>query len=135
MDTHYRWPQCDTSTECLHCKNNRLLSSKCFLSKTSSIHCFPHSKNYAKNDRVGTCRLKTGFKQVLLTCGWRGTSGPSCSKLMTLLVNDSLKFTSSDMQICWNFLLKKCAMQKLLTFFQQKISEYCTQNPLKQLMK
>ena len=27
-------------------------------------------------------------------------SGPSCSKLMTSLVNDSLKFTSSDMQIC-----------------------------------
>ena len=32
-----------------------------------------------------------------------------------LLVNDSLKFTSSDTQICWNFLLKK-----LLPFFQQK---------------
>ena len=27
-------------------------------------------------------------------------SGPSCSKLMTLLVNDSLKFASSDTQIC-----------------------------------
>ena len=24
------------------------------------------------------------------------------------LVNDSLKFKSSDTQICWNFLLKKC---------------------------
>ena len=36
-------------------------------------------------------------------------SGPSCSKLTTSLVNDSLKFTSSDMQICWNFFfLKKC---------------------------
>ena len=35
-------------------------------------------------------------------------SGPSCSKLMTSLVNDSLKFPSSNMQICWNFLLKKC---------------------------
>ena len=34
-------------------------------------------------------------------------SGPSCSKLTMLLVNDSLKFTSSDTQICWNFLLKK----------------------------
>ena len=31
---------------------------------------------------------------------------PSCSKLTTSLVNDSLKFKSSDMQICWNFLLK-----------------------------
>ena len=27
-------------------------------------------------------------------------SGPNCSKLMTLLVNDSLKFTSSETQIC-----------------------------------
>ena len=28
------------------------------------------------------------------------STGPSCSKLMTSLVNDSLKFTSSDTQIC-----------------------------------
>ena len=35
-------------------------------------------------------------------------TGPSCSKLTTSLVNDSLKFTSSDKQICWNSLLKKC---------------------------
>ena len=48
--------------------------------------------------------------------------GPSCSKLTISLVNDSLKFTSSD-------------TQKLLTFFQQKISEYCVLNPLKQLTK
>ena len=34
--------------------------------------------------------------------------GPSCSKLSMSLVNDSLKFTSSDTQICRNFLLKKC---------------------------
>ena len=33
--------------------------------------------------------------------------GPSCSKLTMSLVNDSLKFTLSDMQMCWNFLLKK----------------------------
>ena len=33
--------------------------------------------------------------------------GPSCSKLTTSLVNDSLKFTPSDTKICWNFLLKK----------------------------
>ena len=36
-------------------------------------------------------------------------SGPSCSKLTMSLVNESLKFTSSDTQICWNFLLKKSA--------------------------
>ena len=35
-------------------------------------------------------------------------SGPSCSKLTMLLVNDMLKFTLSDMQICWIFMLKKC---------------------------
>ena len=34
-------------------------------------------------------------------------TGPSCSKLTMSLVNESLKFTSSDTQICWNFLLKK----------------------------
>ena len=45
-------------------------------------------------------------------------SGPRCSKLTTSLVNDSLKFTSSDPQICWNFLLN--AVQKLLTFSSKK---------------
>ena len=30
----------------------------------------------------------------------RAHSGPSCSKLTMLLVNDSLKFTLSDTQIC-----------------------------------
>ena len=34
--------------------------------------------------------------------------GHSCSKLTMSLVNDSLKCTSSDIQICWNYLLKKC---------------------------
>ena len=54
--------------------------------------------------------------QSLPVSSW---SGPSCSKLTTSLVNDSLKFTSSDTHICWNFRLKK------LTYFQQNISEYC----------
>ena len=67
------------------------------------------------------------------------SSGPSCSKLTTSLVNNSLKFTSSDTQICWNFFAEKMwvafAVQKLLTFFQQKISEYCILNLLKQLTK
>ena len=30
----------------------------------------------------------------------KNISGPSCSKLTASLVNDSLKFTSSDMQVC-----------------------------------
>ena len=42
---------------------------------------------------------KTNAVQVLLNSR-TSSSGPSCSKLMTSLVNDSLKFTSSDMQIC-----------------------------------
>ena len=41
--------------------------------------------------------------------------GPSCSKLMTSLVNESLKFTPSDTQICWNFLLKSAKTVKEMT--------------------
>ena len=37
---------------------------------------------------------------VLKNCVASYVSGPSCSKLTTSLVNDSLKFTSSDIQIC-----------------------------------
>ena len=35
-------------------------------------------------------------------------TGPSCSKLMTSLVNDSLKFQTLILQIHCYFLLKKC---------------------------
>ena len=35
-----------------------------------------------------------------LYLGYFNSPGPSCSKLTMLLVNDSLKFTWSDMQIC-----------------------------------
>ena len=45
-------------------------------------------------------------------------SGPSCSKLTMSLANDSLKFTSTDTQICWNLLLKK--MWVAFADFQQK---------------
>ena len=45
------------------------------------------------------------YDAVCLLCiGYK--SGPSCSKLTMSLVNDSLKFTLSDTQICWIFLLK-----------------------------
>ena len=37
----------------------------------------------------------------------RECPGPNCSKLTTSLINNSLKFTLSDTQICRNFLLKK----------------------------
>ena len=45
--------------------------------------------------------------------------GPGCSKLMTSLVNDSLKFQTLIPDICQYFLLKKCAKASLI-FFQQK---------------
>ena len=48
--------------------------------------------------------------------------GPGCSKIMTLLVNILLKFQTLISEICQYFLLKKC--EKLLSFFQQKISVY-----------
>ena len=53
--------------------------------------------------------------------------GPGCSKLTTSLVKETLKFQALISQILQYFLLKKCALfavQKLLSFFQQKISEY-----------
>ena len=37
---------------------------------------------------------------LYISSGAMETPGPSCSKLTTSLVNDSLKCTSSDMQIC-----------------------------------
>ena len=43
-------------------------------------------------------------------------SGPSCSKLTTSLVNDSLKFQMAILQIHYYFLLKKCEN----LFYQQK---------------
>ena len=50
----------------------------------------------------------TGLIAKILTRRVTAQTGPSCSKLTMSLVNDSLKFTSSDTQIRWNFLLKKC---------------------------
>ena len=79
------------------------------------------------------------WQWIKALCNKSSWAGSSCSKLTTSLVNDSLKFTSSDTQICWNVLLKKMwvafAVQKLLTFFQQKISKYCVLNLLKLLTK
>ena len=53
-------------------------------------------------------------------------SGPDCSKLTTSLVNVLLKFQTLISNIRQYFLLKKCEklLQKLLSFFQQKISVY-----------
>ena len=61
-----------------------------------------------------------------VTLGSRSRTGPSCSKLTMSLVNETLKFQALISQICQYFLLKKMkeafAVQKLLSFFQQKIS-------------
>ena len=55
---------------------------------------------------------------ILFVC----SSRPSCSKLMTSLVNVSLKFRLLISEIHQYFLLKNC--EKLLSFFQQKIIVY-----------
>ena len=47
------------------------------------------------------------------TASWLAMQpGPGCSKLMTSLVNETLKFQTLISQICQYFLLKKC--EKLL---------------------
>ena len=73
---------------------------------------------YEKNGRIQSPQTDA------ITC----TTGPGCSKLTTSLVNISLKFQTLIFQIRQHFLLKKCenlfALQKLLSFFQQKISVY-----------
>ena len=90
-----------------------------FISSTiSSISFLPFSGRRHKMTHKGWRVVKPRHNQLNLIC-----AGPSCSKLTTSLVNDLLKFTSSDTQIYWNFLLKNVssfALQKLLTFFQQK---------------
>ena len=56
------------------------------------------------------------------------SSGPSCSKLTTSLVNETLKFQMLISQICQYFLLKKC--KKLLQcksfshFFNKNINVF-----------
>ena len=63
---------------------------------------------------MGWLGRKPQHKQTNTELIWLGSTlfathpGPTCSKLTTSLLNDSLKFTLSDTQICWNFLLKKC---------------------------
>ena len=58
------------------------------LSPSTDLHDILH---YWRHSTVGFEDINTIFPKC---------SGPSCSKLMTSLVNDSLKFTSSDTQIC-----------------------------------
>ena len=59
-------------------------------------------------------------------CGSSRINPGTSSKLKTSLVNVSLKFQTLISEIPQYFLLKKCEklLQKLLSFFQQKISVY-----------
>ena len=84
-------------------------------------------KDRLSNDRIPQLRASVSqsrVSKVYLYC----CSGPGCSKLTTSLVNETLKFQTFISQICLYFLLKKkgvaFAVQKLLSFFQQKISVY-----------
>ena len=47
-----------------------------------------------------TEQISESLEIVYQTKDVQGVPGPSCSKLTMSLVNDSLKFTSSDTQIC-----------------------------------
>ena len=78
---------------------------------------------------VGKCIPSTALKLKLqFLCCNNESSGAGCSKLMMSLVNVSLIFLKLISQICQYFFLKKrseaFALQKLLSFFQQKISVY-----------
>ena len=48
-------------------------------------------------------------------------SGPGCSKLTMLLVNETLKFQTLISQISQYFLLKKCECKSFSHFFDKKI--------------
>ena len=72
----------------------------------------------------------TDSKIDLSTIMWYG---PSCSELTLSLVNDSLKFTSSDTQICRNFLLKKnvssfCSAKATHIFSAKNIRILCIES-------
>ena len=63
----------------------------------------------AQSTLLRSCRVIWHFRaQSTLINDNVKWSRPSCSKLTMSLVNESLKFKSSDTQICWNILLKKC---------------------------
>ena len=82
--------------------------------------------NYSLNVNRLLCTNKHQEEKKIICNKYGCKSGPGCSKLMTSLVNVSLKFKTLISQIRQYFLLKKCEkllqLQKLLSFFQQKIS-------------
>ena len=116
-------------------KKEKMLKTESRIFIFSCVYC-----NYEATSRM-TFALFSAFQWAYLVyclkpiLKVRKQTVPSCSKLTTSLVKDSLKFTLSDTQICWKFLLKKCECKSYSHFFQQKISEYCILNSLKQLTK
>ena len=73
------------------------------------IHQNKHTYEFLECTFHNTLLVSTEFPVALnKVLFFNQSTGPSCSKLTMSLVNDSLKFTSSDTQIHWNFLLKKC---------------------------
>ena len=58
--------------------------------------------------------------EVRPDCLYGRQSGPSCSKLTTLLVNFSLKFQTLVSEIHQYFLLKKCENAKAFLIFSTK---------------
>ena len=65
------------------------------------LHCLPVTL-LLYNGLIGCCASwkKVHVVDEVMDVHCCLTSGPSCSKLTTSLVNDSLKFTSNDTQIC-----------------------------------
>ena len=64
------------------------MSTTCFYGEKKNVNIFRLKKKTTKNALSGAM------------VKFLKSPGPSCSKLTTSLVNDSLKFTSSDAQIC-----------------------------------
>ena len=66
-----------------------------FPTKMLCIHKLKPHQHQCSNNLAHTVNDTLSLSLAVLS-----KPGPSCSKLTMSLVNDSLKFTSSDMQIC-----------------------------------
>ena len=85
----WKWSEQTVQVQIKHCSVQNVSSNQC-------LHCLSLSSFLdILADSKGDLFKFKGYKSKELKC-----PGPSCSKLTTSLVNDSLKFTSSDMQIC-----------------------------------
>ena len=60
-----------------------------------TVICLGYDSGRVLSFHIFICGQAEAFEGLALQ-----TSGPSCSKLTMSLVNESLKFTSSDTQIC-----------------------------------